>query len=260
MRRERYDCAAHVPARRFQGLLRSEDRDHQGNRELHTDRSRRRGKGRYPYTVARKVSQEEIQALYDTLELLSEKKLETVVDLAEKARRILIVGVGRSSIMAQAFCALRRRLDYPAAAPTDIHLQLAEASLLTEKDLCVVISYSGRTRDPIEVMRTARSQGARIVCVTGNERSPAALVSDLVLVSISHERTPDPVSSRVSQMAIFHSLCAAFALRQTFLCPPKECAGSSPVRSNRNLLFAKESISASSRPASLVPRPADFVP
>jgi len=59
------------------------------------------------YTVAHKVFQEEIQALYDTLELLSEKKLATVVDLVEKARRILIVGVGQSSIMGQAFCTLR---------------------------------------------------------------------------------------------------------------------------------------------------------
>lgn len=170
-------------------------------------------RGDSPYTVARKVFAEEIQALYDTLELLSEERLKSAVAFIEKARRVLIVGVGQSSIMSQTFCVLLRRLDFPAIAPSDIHLQFAEASLLTEKDLCIVISYSGRTRDPIEVMKTAKSKGAATICITGNEKSPAAIISDLVLVSISHERTPDPVSSRISQIAIFHSLYANFAMR-----------------------------------------------
>ncbi len=164
-------------------------------------------------TIARKIFTEEAQSLYDTLDLLSESKLQTAIELIEKARRILIAGAGQSSTMSQAFSVLLRRLEYPSVAPGDVHLQLAEASMLSMADLCIVISYSGRTRDPVEVMKTAKERGAATMCITGDERSPAALIADLVLVSISHEGTPDPVSSRVSQMAIFHSLYAACAAR-----------------------------------------------
>ena len=164
-------------------------------------------------TMARKVFIEELQSLYDTLDLLSERTLEKAVHAIEGAERILIAGVGSSNIVGQAAWAFLRRLGRNCTAPVDIHHQVTEAALLGPEDLLIVISYSGHSRDPIEVVEIVRPRGAEILAITGNDRSPLAQKADLCLVSASRQKTADPFSSRISQLALLNALYVILSLR-----------------------------------------------
>lgn len=164
-------------------------------------------------TIARKIFSEEIQSMRDTLELLTEEKLEKAVRLLETSRRTLIAGVGTSGIIGRAAWSLWRRAGRACTAPVDIHHQIAEAVLLEPGDLAVVLSYTGRSRDTLEVAETARNQGASVIAITGNERSLITQYADVVLVSVSRQRKSDPLSSRVSQLALFDTLYVILSLR-----------------------------------------------
>mgnify|MGYP000393992175 CR=1 FL=1 len=64
----------------------------------------------------------------------------------------------------------------------DSHMQVMAASLMTEEDVVLFVSYSGATRDMIETLRTAKAAGAKIVLITHYEDSPGAKLADIVLL------------------------------------------------------------------------------
>ena len=51
-------------------------------------------------------------------------------------------------------------------ATTDSHMQVMAASLMTEQDVVLFVSYSGATRDLIETLRTAKANGAKVILIT----------------------------------------------------------------------------------------------
>lgn len=63
----------------------------------------------------------------------------------------------------------------------DIHLMMMSASLLTSEDVVLVISHSGKTTDLIKVVKKARENGAKIICITHSDISPIAALSDFVI-------------------------------------------------------------------------------
>ena len=48
----------------------------------------------------------------------------------------------------------------------DSHMQVMAASLMTEQDVVLFVSYSGATRDLIETLRTAKANGAKVILIT----------------------------------------------------------------------------------------------
>ncbi|MDY4281592.1 MAG: MurR/RpiR family transcriptional regulator [[Pasteurella] mairii] len=63
----------------------------------------------------------------------------------------------------------------------DIHLMMMSASLLTDKDVVLIISHSGKTTDLLQVIKEARKNGAKIICITHSDISPIAALSDFVI-------------------------------------------------------------------------------
>ncbi len=54
----------------------------------------------------------------------------------------------------------------------DTHLQIMSAALMTENDVAILISYSGSTKDMIEVAKCAKERGAKIIVITRFAKSP----------------------------------------------------------------------------------------
>ena len=82
-----------------------------------------------------------IQALYDTLEVLDEGALIKAINLLTAARRILIVGVGTSGPIVHSMYNMLMRLGLNCKAETDSYLQLMEVALLGPGDVVVAISH-----------------------------------------------------------------------------------------------------------------------
>ena len=66
-------------------------------------------------------------------------------------------------------------------------MQAMAAALSTPDDVILFFSYSGATKDMLDVLRPARRRGAKIILVTHFAKSPAAAMADVTLLCGSKE-------------------------------------------------------------------------
>lgn len=169
--------------------------------------------GDAPAVIARKVFLSNIQAMYDTLEVLDENALSKAIDLLKSANRILIVGVGTSAPIVQSMYNMLMRLGLNCKAQTDSYLQLMEVALLGPGDLVIAVSQSGTSMDPVLTLKQAKASRASTICITGNAQSPITKHADVTLLSVAREARIEAIASRLAQMSIADALYVIVALR-----------------------------------------------
>jgi DNA-binding MurR/RpiR family transcriptional regulator len=165
-----------------------------------------------PAVVARKVFMSNIQALYDTLEVLDEGALTKAINLLTGARRILIVGVGTSGPVVHSMYNMLMRLGLNCKAETDSYLQLMEVALLGPGDVVVAISQSGSSIDSVLTLKQAKENGAATICITGNAQSSITDHANVTLLSVDREARIEAIASRLAQVSIADALYVIMAL------------------------------------------------
>lgn len=83
------------------------------------------------------------------------------------------------------------------------------ALTMQPKDALLVISNSGRSQRLMRVAQAAKSRGACVIVITGDEQSPLARLASYVLRTVNHEAlltTGDFAFSKISAMAIIETL------------------------------------------------------
>ncbi len=168
--------------------------------------------GDTPITIARKVFMSNVQALYDTLEVLNEGTLIQAIELLNKANQILIIGVGTSEPIVKNAYNMFMRLGLNCRAQSDSYMQLMEVALLTPGDLVLGISQSGSSVDPILTLELAKQNGVSTICITGNTQSPLTQYADVVLLSVAREARAETIASRLAQSTIIDALYVIMAL------------------------------------------------
>ncbi|MCL6596978.1 MAG: MurR/RpiR family transcriptional regulator [Firmicutes bacterium] len=163
-------------------------------------------------TVLRSIA----QALVDTADALSEAALGECADRVRAARRIELYGVGASGFVAMDGAHKLGRLDLPAWAYTDPHLQIMFASNLTPADVAIAISHSGQTSDTVEAAQTARMAGAQVIAITSGREGPLARAAHQVLWTPAFD---PPVmlgtfTSRIVHLAVIDALTVAIVARE----------------------------------------------
>ena len=126
-----------------------------------------------------------------TRNLLDEKTTLRAARLISKARRILIGGIAGSAAPAIGFEYKLSRLGLPSSVITEGYNMAIRAATLNEKDVFVVISFSGATRDILHAAEVARSNGATVICLTAFLKAPLVELADIsFFLSTDH----DPIS------------------------------------------------------------------
>lgn len=95
----------------------------------------------------------------------------------------------------------------------DIHLMMMSASLLSEDDVILVVSHSGKTTDLLKVVSEARKNGAKIICITHSDISPIANLSDFVICTPAPD-TPllgKNASARILQLILVDAFFVSVA-------------------------------------------------
>ncbi|MCX6041139.1 MAG: SIS domain-containing protein [Caldilinea sp.] len=93
------------------------------------------------------------------------------------ARRIFVLGVGRSGLLARMFAMRLMQLGLQAYVVGDVTTPPIAAS-----DLLVVLSGSGRTATAVTLAGQAKAYGAQLLAVTAEPTSPLASLADLAVV------------------------------------------------------------------------------
>lgn len=154
--------------------------------------------------------------LSETLKLVNEENYEKAIDLLENAESIYFFGVGSSGIIAKLAANSFTRIGKKCVFQTDAHFQSMMATLITENDVAIGISVSGSAKDTINNIQLAKDEGAKVICITQNARSPITQLADVELLMSSRENPlqGSALSSKVSQLAVIEILHAGLAGRQ----------------------------------------------
>lgn len=137
--------------------------------------------------VCRKLYQTDVKAMSETLELMDTDSTAKAVDLLSGARRVFCFGQGGSNVMAMEAWARFSTASSQFLHIEDSHMQAMAAALSTPDDVILFFSYSGATKDMLDVLRPARRRGAKIILVTHFAKSPAAAMADVTLLCGSKE-------------------------------------------------------------------------
>ena len=105
--------------------------------------------------------------------------------------------------LAKEICARFACITNKFRAVADSHMQVMAASLMTEQDVVLFVSYSGATRDLMETLRTAKANGAKIILITHYEDSPGAKLADIVLLCGAQESPLDSGSIPIKVAVLY---------------------------------------------------------
>ncbi len=139
------------------------------------------------YCVAGRFFYNCIQSFNDTLNFLEARYLEEAVNILNTSSRVGCFGFGASGLVAIDAQQKLLRVSIKAWSFVDPHEQISFANGLSSKDTVLCISHSGETKDILESMNVAKSNGAKIISIVGNPRSKLAECSDVFLLASSNE-------------------------------------------------------------------------
>lgn len=156
-----------------------------------------------------KIITTSIQMLEETLKSIRKKEFERAVDAILEAENIVLYGVENSICTVNDLLTKLTYLGLNCRTYTDYYLQNVSARNLTRKDLAIGISYSGYSKNTVEMMQVAKKAGARTLVLTNFENALIAKYADILLCA-SHRQFfyGDTIFSRISQLALVDMLYA----------------------------------------------------
>lgn len=166
-------------------------------------------------SVVQNILAQNIKTLNETSNLIREEDITKAVDYLSSAGRIMFFGVGSSFAAALEGYNKFMRITPHACINMETHMQYVAASLMNKNDVAVVISYSGSTKETVEIARTAKERGAKIICITRYLKSPLTTYSDVSLLCSSNERSVhgNSLSMELAQIFLLDILYTEFFKR-----------------------------------------------
>ncbi|WP_374020858.1 MurR/RpiR family transcriptional regulator [Paenibacillus thiaminolyticus] len=165
--------------------------------------------------VASKVLTTNVNAINETYDLLKADDIEKAIDYMIQAERIHFFGVGTSLITALEAKNKFMRITRKTECSFDSHLQMMSAALMTARDVAVMFSYSGSTKDTIEVAKKVKEKGAKIISITRFVKSPLTLHSDVTLLCGANEGPLQggSLSAKIAQLYLLDVLYVEYFKR-----------------------------------------------
>ena len=132
--------------------------------------------------LAVKVLQDTISSIQESFSLLDFSKVSLAMDAMSKGRRILFFGVGASMLTAMKAMNKFHRIEPKVYCSEMVSQQLMSAATMEKGDVAVIFSYSGATRDIVEIARLAKKSGATVIAITRFQKSALTDYTDISLL------------------------------------------------------------------------------
>lgn len=160
-----------------------------------------------------KIAGSEILGIRETADSLNMEVLQRVIRKLERAKRVLLFGVGASNAGAQDLAHKLLRIGHIALAFHDAHDALVSAALVEPGDVAIGFSHNGRTRETLAFLSAAARNGAYTAAITNVPDSPLAELADGVLRTAVRETTfrSGAMASRIAQLTIVDYLFVGVA-------------------------------------------------
>jgi RpiR family transcriptional regulator, carbohydrate utilization regulator len=164
---------------------------------------------------ADKIMLSTIASLDKARQSLDPKALGTVIDYLIQAKQINFFGMGGSASVALDAQHKFFRFNIPVTSYDDALMQRMVAAGAQVGDVIVLISYTGRTKEAVEIAKVARANGATVIGIT-NPESPLAECCTAVLGVTAPEDTEVymPMSSRIIHLTVIDILATGVTLKR----------------------------------------------
>ena len=120
-------------------------------------------------TIIDKVAVMLSTTVSDTANFLDEKVIQEAISALKKARRIYLIGVGSSGVIAYDLAHKFNRAGFLALHSWDGRMVMENLAYLNEQDVVLSFSYSGETKEVLAALDIARERGAQSYIVTKNQ-------------------------------------------------------------------------------------------
>lgn len=145
--------------------------------------------------------------LEKTLKTISVENYKKAVKAITEAEKIVIFYVENSAVTAYDLMTKLVYLGINCNIYDDYYLQSVAANSMNEKDLAIAVSYSGCSRNTVDVLKEARNRNAQTLVITNFEHSVISEYGDIVLTCDNEQFLyGDAIFSRVSQLAVVDML------------------------------------------------------
>ncbi len=164
---------------------------------------------------ADKIMLSTIASLDKARQALDPKALSAAIDYLIQAKQINFFGMGGSAPVAMDAQHKFFRFNIPVMSYDDALMQRMVAAGSTTGDVIVLISYTGRTRETVEIAQQARNNGATVIGIT-MPGSPLAEACTVVIEVTAPEDTEVymPMSSRIIHLTVIDILATGVTLKR----------------------------------------------
>ncbi|UVK44174.1 MurR/RpiR family transcriptional regulator [Mesorhizobium sp. AR07] len=154
--------------------------------------------------ILKKLIGSKLLSVQQTVAANSERIISRALELLDGARRIHLVGVGASSLVARDFSYKLMKLGRNVLHDSDSHIQMANVSTLGPGDVLFALSYSGASIETLRIAELARKRGTTVIAVTGLHDNPLSRVADIRLYTIADEERArsSSITARDAQLAL----------------------------------------------------------
>lgn len=124
----------------------------------------------------------EIEALRRTRDCLGDAFLNILDSIVNCEGKVIVTGMGKPSHIAAKMASTFASLGTPAFFLHPAEAMHGDLGMISEKDIVLMISYSGESDEIIRILSNIKMIGAKIIGITGNASSTLAKASDMLQV------------------------------------------------------------------------------
>ena len=146
---------------------------------------------------------------------LKSTQVAAAANAISNARRVEFYGFGASGAVAIDAQHKFFRLQVATAAYSDPHMQAMSAVTLSEQDVVVAISQSGRTKDLLHSVQLAQQHGAMVVSLAPANTALSAAADLPIDINIEEDTEQfTPMTSRIAHLMVIDMLAVAVTQRR----------------------------------------------
>jgi len=181
--------------------------------------------------IGKSVLAIEAAAVSGLADRLDQSFVRAVDLLSQTESRVIVTGIGKSGLVARKIASTLSSCGTPAMFIHPVEAGHGDLGMITPKDIMIAISYSGNTREIVDLLEFVKRIGIKLIGITGNSASMLAEYSDEVLEArVEREAEPHglvPTASSTAALAMGDALAIALMRYKRFdekdfaLCHPK---------------------------------------
>jgi len=170
--------------------------------------------------IGKRVIDSEAKAV-KTLASKLDKNFAKAVDLIfQNDSRVIVTGMGKSGLVGRKLAATLASCGTPAIFIHPAEAGHGDLGMILKNDVLIAISYSGETREIVDLLDFIKRIGVKLISITGDKKSRLAKYSDIVLeAKVEKEAGPNgliPTASSTAALALGDALAIALMMKKGF--------------------------------------------